>query len=249
MAEKKKWYEILAPKMFDEKPVAETLAAEPEHLIGRTVEVSLLNLTKDYSRFYVKLLFQIERVEGDKAYTKFVGHDVMRDRIYRMVQRRVRRVDVIQDVTTKDGINMRVKTVLTLSRRVNTALKHAARKVAHDYMIHVAERLPFEDFMKIIIKGDMQKAIKKECGHVYPVTEVEIRKTELLPAGKKMEQSEAKKKKDKTKEKKTRKEKASKDKENKKQGEKKTPKDAEDQKQSEKKETNAKEDKKQENAE
>jgi len=92
LAEKKKWYQIVAPKMFDEKPLAETLAAEPEQLIGRTIEVSLMNLTKDYSRFYMKMLFQVERVEGDIAYTKFVGHDVMRDRIYRMVQRRVRRV-------------------------------------------------------------------------------------------------------------------------------------------------------------
>lgn len=183
LAEKKKWYEVLAPKMFDEKPVAETLAAEPEQLIGRIIEVSLLNLMKDYSRFYVKLIFQIDRVEGDKAYTKFVGHDVMRDRIYKMVQRRVRRVDAIQDVTTKDGINVRVKTVVTLSRRVNTALKHAARKVAHDYVIHVAELVPFEDFMKMIIRGDLQKAIKKECSHIYPVAEVEIRKTELLPTG------------------------------------------------------------------
>lgn len=186
MAEKKKWYEIFAPKMFDEKPVAETLAADPENLIGRTIEVSLLNLSKDYSRFFVKLLFRIERVEGEKAYTKFVGHDVMRDRIYRMVQRRVRRVDVVQDVRTKDGVNVRVKTVLTLSRRVNTSLKRVARKIAHNYVIHVAELVPFNDLMKMIIKGDLQKAIKKECSRAYPVTEVEIRKTELLPATKKI---------------------------------------------------------------
>jgi small subunit ribosomal protein S3Ae len=185
LAEKKKWYEVLAPKMFDEKPVAETLAAEPEQLIGRKFEISLMNLSKDYSRFFVKLIFQIERVEGEKAYTKFAGHDVMRDRIYRMVQRRVRRVDVIQDVTTKDGTNVRVKTVLTMSRRVNTSLKHEARRIAYNYMIHVAEKLGFDDFMKIIIKGDLQKAIRKECSHIYPVTEVEIRKTELVSGEKK----------------------------------------------------------------
>ena len=89
LAIKKQWYEIVAPKMFGEKVVGETLAVEPKQLIGRKIETNLVELSKDFSKFYVKLHFQINNVEGNKAYTKLVGHDVMRERIYRMVKRRV----------------------------------------------------------------------------------------------------------------------------------------------------------------
>jgi len=81
-------------------------------------------------------------------------------------------------------VNVRIKTVVTLNRRVNTALKDAARHVAYDYVNHVAERVTLEQLIGYIIKGELQKALKKECNHIYPISDVEIRKTELLTSGK-----------------------------------------------------------------
>ncbi len=115
MALKKQWYEIVSPKAFDEKIVGETLAVEPKHLIGRKVTFSMLELNKDYTNFYVKVHFKIDNVDGMRAHTKFVGHEIMRERIYRMVQHRTRRVDCVQDITTKDNVRIRIKTVFTLS--------------------------------------------------------------------------------------------------------------------------------------
>lgn len=179
MALKKQWYEIVAPKMFGERVVGETLAVDPKQLVGRKVQVSIVEVSKDFSRFFVKLNFKITDVSGTKAATKLVGHDVMSERIYRMVQRHVRRVDVIQDVVTKDGVKVRVKTVFTLARRVNSALKTAARKVAFDFIEKTAKTMNFDDLMQSVIKGDVQHRLRRECSKVYPVANVEIRKTEV----------------------------------------------------------------------
>ena len=180
MALKKQWYEIVSPKLFGEKVVGETPAVEPKQLIGRKIQTSTVEVSKDFSRFFVKLNFQITDVNGNKAFTKLVGHDVMNERIYRMVQRHVRRVDVIQDVVTKDKIKIRVKTVFTLARRVNTALKFSARAVAKDLVEKTASQTNFDDFMESVIKGDIQHKIRKDCSKIYPVANVEIRKTEVL---------------------------------------------------------------------
>ena len=177
---RKQWYEIIAPKMFGEKAVGETLASDPKQLVGRTIEVSLMELSRDFSRFYIKLLFQITEVNGQKAYTKFVGHDTMYERVYRMIQRHTRRVDAIQDVTTKDKVNVRVKTVFTLLRRVNTSLKIDARSLAREIIEKAAKENTFEDFINMIIKGELQQVIRKDCGKIYPVGNIEIRKTEIL---------------------------------------------------------------------
>ena len=81
MAIKKQWYEIISPKMFGEKVVGETLAVDPKSLVGRKIEVSLMELSRNYSQFYIKLEFRVEKVEGNKAFTTFVGHDIMRERV------------------------------------------------------------------------------------------------------------------------------------------------------------------------
>ena len=180
MALKKQWYEILTPKMFGEKAVNETLAADPNLLVGRTVEISLLDLMNNYSRFFVKLRFQIERIEGSKAYTKFVGHEVTTETVYRIVQRRMRRVDVVQEITTKDSQKVTVKTLFSLVRRVNTATKSAARKKVFSLIEEEAKNLDFEDFINSVIKGDLQKKLKRECSKIYPVGHLEIRKTVVL---------------------------------------------------------------------
>ncbi|MBI3190351.1 hypothetical protein HYZ41_01460 [archaeon] len=180
MAVKKQWYEIVAPKMFDEKVVGETMAVEPKQLIGRTLDVNLIELIQDYSKFYMKMKLQIERIEGQKAFTKLVGHDTMTERVYRMVQRHGRRVDVVQDITTKDGVKVRVKTVFVLLKRVGTSMKDATRKVARQNVDDVLKDETYEGLMEMIISGELASIIRKACNKVYPVASIEIRKTEVL---------------------------------------------------------------------
>lgn len=180
MVLRKKWYEIVAPKMFKEKVVGETMALDPKNLMGRKIEVSLMNLTKDYSKFYVKMVFKVNKIENARAFTELAGYDTMREMVYRMVQRRMRRVDVIQDVTTADGKKIRIKTVFVLVRRVNTAIKNAARAKAKGMIEKTAKENKLEDLIKIVLKSDLQKKVRKECSKLYPVGNIDVRKIELL---------------------------------------------------------------------
>jgi len=156
------------------------LASDPKQLLGRIIDVSLMDISRDFSRFYIKLVFQITNVNGSQAHTKFIGHDTMYERIYRMVQRHSRRVDVIQDVTTKDGIRVRVKTIFTLLRRINTSIKQDARTLAREIIERAAHENTFEDFMDMVLKWELQQIIRTSCGKIYPLGNIEIRKTEIL---------------------------------------------------------------------
>ena len=180
MAVKKQWYDIIAPKMFGEKVVGETMAVEPKQLIGRTLEVNLIEMIQDYSKFYIKMKLRIDRIEGQKAFTKLVGHDTMTERVYRMVQRHGRRVDVVQDLATKDGVKVRVKTVFVMLKRVGTSMKDATRKVAKEAVDEVLKDCTFEDLVEMVISGELASIVRKACNKVYPVASIEIRKTEVL---------------------------------------------------------------------
>lgn len=179
MAVRKQWYEIVAPEIFDSRVVGETLAADPRQLVGRVIDVSLIDVSDNYSKFYVKVRLQITNIDGNKAATKLIGHECMRERVYRMVQRHGRRVDAIQDVTTKDGVNLRVKTVFMLIKRVGTSTKDATRRLMCSLVKEAASKSTFDDLMNAIISGDLQHKMRKECSKVYPIGGIEIRRTEL----------------------------------------------------------------------
>jgi len=179
MVIKKQWYEIVATKLFDEKMIGETLSADPKRLIGRTVSVSLADLTGDYSKFYIKLLFQIEKID-DKARAKFIGHECMHERVYRMVHRYMRRVDCVHDIVTMDKKKVRIKIVFILLKRVNTSIKDSARNATKKILEKIAKEKTFEEFVKMIITEELQNTIKKEISKIYPVGNLEIRKSELL---------------------------------------------------------------------
>ncbi len=179
MALKKQWYEIVAPKMFGEKVVGETLAIDSKNLVGRKLQVNLMELERNHGRFFVKLNLLVESVEGSKAFTRLVGHEVMGERIYRMIQRRVRRVDTIQDVVTKDQKKVRVKTIFVLMRRVNTSTKDASRAKMRELVEAACAEMELEDLMKSVVAGKLQDKLRKECSKVYPIGDLEIRKTEI----------------------------------------------------------------------
>ncbi len=150
MAIKKQWYEIVAPKLFDEKKIGETLSSDPKRLVGRTVSVSLADITGDYSKFYIKLLLRIVSVD-EKAHTEFIGHECMHERIYRMIHRYMRRVDCMHNVVTKDNRKLRVKIVFVLVKRVNTSIKNSARAGTKKLIEAIIKEKTFDEFINIII--------------------------------------------------------------------------------------------------
>ena len=111
----------------------------------------------------------------------------MRERIYRMVQRRVHRVDVIQDVVTKENEKVRIKTVFVLIRHGGTSIKAATRQKAKEIIDAETKDKTFEDIVRSIIAGDLQQLIRKECSKISPIGNIEIRKSELLIEKKKAE--------------------------------------------------------------
>ncbi len=176
---KKNWYKIIVSKPFN-KEITKTLASEPEQVIGRKIAVSLMELTNDFSKYYMKFIFKIKRVEGENAIAEFDGSECLRDYISRMVVRRVRRIDVIQDLITKDGVKIRVKSLVVVSRRVKSTMEKTIRKRVEELMKAEVEKSTLEELVNKIISDEIKNKAIKEVSKIYPVRHFEIRKTEVL---------------------------------------------------------------------
>ncbi|MBQ7405921.1 MAG: 30S ribosomal protein S3ae, partial [Candidatus Methanomethylophilaceae archaeon] len=55
----KEWYKVHAPRMFNEAEIGETPSADPEYVLGRTAEVTVQDLTGDFSKMHIKLKFKV----------------------------------------------------------------------------------------------------------------------------------------------------------------------------------------------
>ncbi|MCD6381618.1 MAG: 30S ribosomal protein S3ae [Candidatus Aenigmarchaeota archaeon] len=177
---KKKWYDVYAPKIFGGIRIGEILVTDPKTLTERAVEVLLSDIIQDPSKFYIKLKFKGDKLENEKLYTKFVGHECLRDYISHIVRRGVTRVDNNVIVTTKDEKKLRVKGILITSRRVNVSTKSKIIKAMDKVIIEYAGKTNFDDFVKDMVFGVIAGKIKKACKKIYPVSKVEIRKSHVL---------------------------------------------------------------------
>ena len=176
----KNWYNVLAPASFDHVTIAETLADEPDKLVGRVTEVSLQDLTNDFRRSHIKLFFRISSIEDGKAHTEYIGHTLTSDYLRRMIRRKRSKIDAVYDVTTRDGATLRIKPFATTDRRIQNSQKRVIRETMKQTITKQAKASTLSEFVKYIIDGKIGVDIYKNCKTLYPVKRIEIFKTEIF---------------------------------------------------------------------
>jgi len=176
----KVWYTIIAPETFSSKELGMTPANEPEKVIGRIAESTLYDLTGNFKKMHVKLYFKINRIQGTNAFTRFIGHDMTRDYIRRMVRRRRSRIDSIFNVETSDGYRIRVKVIAVPDKRIKSSIKSALRRGIAELLTAKAREMTFSEYVKYILMGEARRDLIHFLKPIYPVRRIEIRKSEVL---------------------------------------------------------------------
>lgn len=174
----KVWIRILAPKFFEEKFLGETLANEPAQVMGRTIETGSFEFSGDPNKFYIKLFFKVDNIDGSIARTKFFGHDTSRDFLARVVHYNATRIDTNSIVQLKDA-KLRIKTVSMTTRQVSQAVEKNLRKKISEF-VSALSNLTTEEFVKKMISDELQQNIRAEANKIYPLRAFEFRKSEVL---------------------------------------------------------------------
>jgi len=176
----KKWYEVIAPQSLGGVSLGTTPADDPDKLIGRVIETTLYDITGDISQVHVKLYFQIISVEGNKAITRFKGHELARDYMRSLIRRKSSKIQGIFDITTKDGYVLRITIVVLTSYRCKTSQKRAIRRVMREYIYKKASELTLDELIQEIMSYKISNEIMELARKIYPVRRVEVYKTKLL---------------------------------------------------------------------
>jgi small subunit ribosomal protein S3Ae len=179
-AKSKAWYTLISPEIFGAKEMGKTTAVDPDYLKGRKVTSSAIEITNNFAKYYMKFKFRISDVQGDKAITQFDGSECMRDYISRMVLRHVRRIDAVQDLKTKDGVKIRVKSLAITSKKMKSSIVKIVRMRMQEMVADHVGKSTLGDFIEDMMDDRAKGKILNEIRRIYPVRNFEFRKTEVL---------------------------------------------------------------------
>ena len=178
----KSWYTVYAPEMFEGREIGKVPGTEDKNLISRVLRVSLAEITGDLSQSYASVSFRVIGVKGKTAQTKMIGHELSRGYLKTLVRRGRSIVTIVQDVTTKDNVPIRVKGVIFTARRVSSPVSRAIRAEAHNEIIERSKEMSFSQMEQEMIFGKFSSRIFNRIKKIAPVKRVEIRKTEVRGA-------------------------------------------------------------------
>jgi small subunit ribosomal protein S3Ae len=176
----KRWFSVHAPSYLGGVFIAEVPAAEPQKLLMRTLEVSLYDLTKDISHLPIKLKFQIHKVDGLQAFTRFKGLELTRDYLRSLVRKGTSKVAAVAEVKTKDGWVMRVTVLAVTTHRIGTAQKSAMRKRMIETLTKKASEMDIGQFLKEALEGVMAADLFVAGKKIAPLRKVELAKIKVL---------------------------------------------------------------------
>ena len=180
----KRWYSIRAPRNpWSFRIIGETLAEEPEMLIGRNYEIMQNELDGDFSKMHVKIRFRVTEVLGNDAITEFIGHQMMQDHVRRQVRRDRGKIDDTVDVVTEDGFYVRFKPLILTRERVKSSQKNEIRTIARDSILKAGASSTWVAIQKSVMDGELEAMIKEEASKISPIRMVMIRRTQLIQSG------------------------------------------------------------------
>ncbi len=177
----KSWYAVQAPAIFDKKEIGQVVSGEEENLSKRVMRVSMGELTGTLSpgNAFTNVYFRITGVTGKTAHTKFVGHELAPSYIKTLLRRRRSIIYHVDDVKTKDGQGIRIKSVAVTAFRVSEAIRHDLRAAVSREIKAAAAEMDLDALAQDILFGKFAARVFGKVKQITPLRRLEIRKSEL----------------------------------------------------------------------
>ena len=171
---RKRWVTIVTPASFNSEFVGEIPVTEPKSLIGKSITVNLMNLTRDIKKQNTTLKFTVIDVQGDKASTELRGYNLVPSSVRRLLRRGKERVDLSFICKTSDGKKVRIKPLMIPPVKLKGSVSASLKRVVINYIVPFVAKTTFDNVVRELISGKLQRSLKDELKKVYPIRIVEV---------------------------------------------------------------------------
>jgi small subunit ribosomal protein S3Ae len=177
---RKKWFHLIAPKLFSEQVLGETPADEPDMVKGRTVEVNLMMLTGNMKLQNINVTFEVTNVQGANAYTEVKKFEIQPASIKRRVRRRKDKLDDSFICVTRDNKMIRLKPLIITNSKSSSSIKAKLRRVTMLNLQRSIRTVDYDTLVTDIVNNKLQKDMRNTLHKTFPVKIFDIRMLETV---------------------------------------------------------------------
>jgi small subunit ribosomal protein S3Ae len=177
----KSWFTLKAPKSFNFKEIGEISGFE-NNVIDRTIEILLYDITNSFSDINLKIKFKVIDVnpEANTCNTEFIGHVFTNDFVRSLIERGSSKIQIILNITTKDGYAYRLTTICTTIKRARSSQQILIRKIIKEILTEFGKSVDHEKFISGMVYGEFGKQIQRVAKTIYPLSNSSIIKSKLI---------------------------------------------------------------------
>ena len=176
----KSWYNVMAPKVFGDKKVGSVVGDEDGKVIHRKIITNLGEMTGEMPHSYTRLILRINEIKGKTAYTKLIGHELIRSYVRTIARRRMSLVDDVIKVKTKDGVELYVKLAVVTSAKISRPIRTAIRNKTREIVLEKAGKENFDFFIQEVLFKKLSSLIYNQVKEIAPIKRVEVIKTSVV---------------------------------------------------------------------
>jgi len=198
---KKKWYKLISPPtvgnsvMVGYTPVNKTMGTKlsKDGLMNRVCECSHGDIKEGTQFPWKKIKMQVEEVKSGNCYTSFYGIDMVREKLFYFLRKKMSLIDVFADVKTQDGYILRVFVTTFTARKsgqvkTNTYAKssqiRAIRKLFVKILTKKAQTSNIADYTANILNNTVADNLQNKGSQIFPLGTVLVRKVKVLKKSK-----------------------------------------------------------------
>ncbi|MBR9677766.1 MAG: hypothetical protein GOU97_00515 [Nanoarchaeota archaeon] len=176
---KKQEFEILAPPVFNEKTLGKTVAKDQKLLLGRTVNVTMREITGEYAKQYVHFKLMVSAVRGGKAHTELKKMEISKSYLTRMVRKGKTKLDKVFDHKTKDDKQIRIKIMMIVGGKIGGKQKKSLHHAIAKEIEKQVTQSSLEALTNAVLNQSLANNLKNFLRKIAPVNFVIIRMLEV----------------------------------------------------------------------
>jgi len=176
----KKWLDLRAPDYIGDESIGQTPASDISQIIGRTINLSLMDLTNNFNDLNYYLKFKVTKISGNRAKTEFIGQALNRD--YRRSQIRNHRsqIEGVFNLNLNDGSRVRITAFAVTFSRAAHNTKKEIRKAMRESITEIVTQLNFPAFVNKVISYELRDELFEPANEIFPVKLLEVSKVKVL---------------------------------------------------------------------
>lgn len=175
----KKWYTVVAPRVFNEVPIGETLTDNPDSLKGRVIKANYADLAREITKQHISCMLKISDVSDSTAHTELIGYQLSKPYLQRVMRRNSSKIEEVVDMKLKDK-NVRIKTYAVTNYKTTNSQRRALRKAIEAEIYKALSNYDLDSLVPVLATNRIQINLSKKIRSIFPVRFFEIRKIDIL---------------------------------------------------------------------